>query len=168
MDAGATTHGEIEVRAVPPTSDQAQRALRDYLEDVANRYYGRPATSEEMEAALRAHPADDLVAPDGMFWVATDARGAVSGCVGLARLTERVGEVRRLHVDQRLRGRGLGRRLMTEVEAEARQMGLTDLRLDTRLDLVESQRLYDALGYRRTAPHSGGPYAEVWFAKKLV
>lgn len=161
------TVGQIEVRIVLPDSAAAQEAQRGYLADVAARYYDRSATAEEMEAALRDHPIDDLVAPDGVFLVATDDEGALCGCVGLVRLEDRTGEVRRLHVPQQFRGNGLGRRLMTELEDHARRMGIMDLRLDTRRDLVESQRLYEALGYRRSSPHSGGPYAEVWFAKSL-
>ncbi|MBE7325603.1 GNAT family N-acetyltransferase [Nocardioides sp. Y6] len=167
MDAVATTSGAIEVRIVAPGSAAAQAAQLGYLADVAARYYGRPATAEEMEAALRDHPIDELVAPDGLFLVATDSVGSVCGCVGLARMENRSGEVRRLHVHRQFRGRGLGRRLMTDLEHRARRMGIVDLRLDTRRDLVESQHLYEALGYHRSTPHSGGPYAEVFFTKSL-
>lgn len=56
---------------------------------------------------------------------------------------------------------------MLEVEDRARSMGLADLRLDTRSDLVESQRLYESLGYCKTPPHSGGPYSDRWYGKPL-
>jgi len=57
--------------------------------------------------------------------------------------------------------------LMLEVEHRAREMGLTSLQLDTRRDLVESQRLYDSLGFRGTAPYSGGPFSDRWYRKDL-
>ena len=56
---------------------------------------------------------------------------------------------------------------MLEVEELARGMGFARLRLDTRKDLVESQRLYESLGYRETPPHSGGPYSDRWYGKLL-
>ncbi len=46
-------------------------------------------------------------------------------------------------------------------------MGLTSLQLDTRRDLVESQRLYESLGFRGTAPYSGGPFSDRWYRKDL-
>lgn len=157
----------IDVTAVDPASASADQAVRAYLHDVASRYYGRPATAGELEAALSEHPTDDLVAPHGAFLVATTGADVVCGCVALARVGPDVGEVRRLHVAAAFRRVGLGRRLMEEVEHRARDMGLVELRLDTRDDLVESQRLYESLGYVETPPHSCGPYAERWYSKTL-
>ncbi|HXH79489.1 GNAT family N-acetyltransferase [Nocardioides sp.] len=158
---------DVQITAVPPNSGVAELALRAYLHDVASRYHRRPATAAELEAALAEHPSHDLVAPHGVFLVATADAGVVCGCVALARVTPEIGEVRRLHVDHRFRRQGLGRRLMLEVEQRALGMGLSQLRLDTRNDLVESQRLYESLGYRESPPHSGGPYSDRWYAKQL-
>lgn len=158
---------EIVVTAVDPTSLLAQRAMRGYIEDVASRYYGRAATPAEVDAALLQHPTDELLAPYGVFLVAS-VGDDVGGCVGLARVHEGLGEVRRLHVDRRSRRKGLGRRLMGEVEKHAGRMGLDTLRLDTRRDLVESQRLYESFGYVDSPPHSGGPFSDRWFTKTLI
>ena len=56
---------------------------------------------------------------------------------------------------------------MLEIEDRARGMGCTQLRLDTRSDLIESQRLYTSLGYREAPAHSGGPYSDRWYQKPL-
>jgi ribosomal protein S18 acetylase RimI-like enzyme len=79
----------------------------------------------------------------------------------------RFGEVKRLFVAPAAPGRGLGARLVGESERLARGDGLTVLRLDTRHDLVESRRLYAALGYEEV-PFNNGRYAEHWLAKPLV
>jgi hypothetical protein len=42
------------------------------------------------------------------------------------------------------------------------------LRLETRHDLVESRRLYAALGYEEVPAFNHGRYAEHWFAKSLA
>ena len=83
-------------------------------------------------------------------------------------LPERVGEVKRLFVAPAARGRGLGTRLMGELERIARGHGLSLLRLDTRHDLVESRRLYAALGYEEVPAFNDGQYAEHWLAKPLA
>ncbi|MCD4524190.1 hypothetical protein [Nocardioides sp. cx-173] len=56
---------------------------------------------------------------------------------------------------------------MLEVEERARIMGIAALRLDTRNDLVESQRLYLSLGYTERPAHSGGPFSDLWYGKSL-
>jgi ribosomal protein S18 acetylase RimI-like enzyme len=157
---------DAAIRPVDPTSPIARQALLAYLEDVAARYHGRPPTPAELTDAVAQHPTDGLVPPDGVFLVATTGP-AVHGCVGLAQVEPGLGEIRRLHVAAGSRRTGLGRRLMLEVEDHARTLGLTALRLDTREDLVESQRLYLSLGYRECPPHSGGRYSDRWYAKSL-
>jgi hypothetical protein len=56
---------------------------------------------------------------------------------------------------------------MAEIERRAGELGVRELRLDTRSDLVEARRLYEALGYREVAPFGENPYAGHWFAKRL-
>ncbi len=150
-----------------PGTARAQRILRAYLEDVANRYYGRQATDDEMEAALRDFSNGDLTEPHGVFLVAR-ADGSVRGCAGLRFLPDRLGEVTRLFVVETARGHGLGSQLMEQLESLARERGLDRLRLDTRSDLVEARRLYTRHGYREVAPFNNNWYAEHWFEKTLA
>ena len=159
-----TTSVLIEV--VAPHAADATAVLRAYIDDVASRYYDRPATDDEIDEGLLEHPSDDFVPPTGLFLLAREA-GHVLGCVGLVRVSDGVGEVRRLFVTPAARGRGLGARLMGEVERRARDQGLGLLRLDTRADLVEARRLYASLGYDEVPAFNGGPYSDHWFAKPL-
>jgi ribosomal protein S18 acetylase RimI-like enzyme len=76
--------------------------------------------------------------------------------------------VKRLFVTPAARGRGLGARLMDELERLAGAHGLSVLRLDTRHDLVQARRLYANLGYKVVPAFNDGRYAEHWFAKSLV
>lgn len=48
-------------------------------------------------------------------------------------------------------GRGLGRRLLTYAEAEARKRGLAILRLETRIELVDNHTTFAAWGFTKTA-----------------
>ena len=70
---------------VHPTSTLGRAVLREYMSDVASRYYGRPATRDEVDAALRDDPSDDLVPPRGPLVVAVEA-ATVLGCAGLRLL----------------------------------------------------------------------------------
>ena len=157
---------QIVVRALPPTSARGHRVLRLYMADVISRYYGRPATDDELETEMRESPSNDLAAPGGMFLVAQEGGNDV-GCVGLRFVSDRIGEIKRLFVVPAARGRGIGSRLMNELEMLAEDNGLLTLRLDTRADLVEARRLYARLGYREVDAFNHGPYAEHWFRKDL-
>ena len=149
-----------------PTARPAAIALRAYYDDIVSRYHGREASEEEIDAAMSDEPSDDLVAPRGLLLVAC-ADDIVLGCAGLRLLPNGIGEVTRVHVAVKARGRGLGSRLLRQLEDEARQRQLTTLRLDTRGDLVEARRLYARHGYQEVAPFNNDPYAEHWFAKSL-
>lgn len=88
----------------------------------------------------------------GEIWVI----GAPVACVFL---TPKPGAlyVGKLAVDEASRGRGLARRLIDVAEARARERGLPALELQTRVELVENQAAFLAMGFReagRTA-HPG-------------
>lgn len=157
----------VLIEVVAPGAPAASQILRSYIDDVASRYYGRPATDEEIDDSLRGDPSVDLTLPTGVFLIARQ-RDAVLGCAGLRLLPDGVGEVKRLFVAPASRGVGLGARLMGELERLARGHGLSVLRLDTRHDLVESRRLYAALGYEEVPAFNGGRFAEHWLAKPLT
>ena len=158
---------DVCLQVLGPHDERARAVLRAAMADLASRYYGRAATDAEVEAALVGESGDDLAPPDGLLVVATDAGGATLGCAGLRLLPGPLGEVTKVYVAPAGRGRGLGQRLVEEVERLAAACGRTRVRLDTRTDLVEARRLYARLGYDEVAPFNTGPYAEHWYAKDL-
>jgi ribosomal protein S18 acetylase RimI-like enzyme len=66
-----------------------------------------------------------------------------------------------------VRGLGLGRRLLTELEAHAAAAGARTLRLETNHTLSEAIGLYRAAGYREVPAFNDEPYAQHWFEKTL-
>ena len=158
---------EVDLQVVDPGSDRARAVLRAAMADLASSYHRREATNDEVDAALDQESGDDLTPPDGLLVIATDADGTTLGCAGLALLPAPLAEVRKVYVAPNTRGRGLGRRLVEEVERLAVAHGRTRVRLDTRADLVAARRLYARLGYDEVEAFNTGPYAEHWFAKDL-
>ena len=157
---------EPVITVMSPAAGAARQILRAYFDDVATRYYRRQASDEEIAAAMRDDPSDDLELPHGLLIVAR-VDGSVLGCAGLRLLGNQTGEVTRVFVVPAARGRGLGARLLAGLEDHARRHGVRMLRLDTRSDLTEARRLYTRHGYRETAPFSRGPYADHWYRKTL-
>jgi putative acetyltransferase len=86
--------------------------------------------------------------PDGVFLVIRDAERAVA-CGGLVRFDETRGELKRMYVVPEQRGRGLGRQLLVELEAQARALGYTALVLETGDRQQEALGLYESAGYER-------------------
>jgi len=161
------TSEDIRLEALPPSDPRAAAALRAFMADVVGSYQGGTPTEEDIREGFREFPSDGLEPPDGLFLVAL--RGdEVLGCGGLRFAGPEVGEVTRVHVVPAERRRGLARRLMAELERRAREHGLSELRLDTRSDLIEARRLYEAIGYREIPRFSDhNPYAGHWFTKRL-
>ncbi|WP_432252100.1 GNAT family N-acetyltransferase [Streptomyces sp. HNM1019] len=159
------------VAARPVGGPAPAMLLREYLVDVADRYYrlheGRDSTPEEIEQALAEMPSDDLAPPHGVFLLAHHD-GEPAGCVGLRLLDDaRTAELKRVYVRPAKRGLGGGAALLAAVEAAASGLGAARIVLDTRLDLVEARGLYARHGYREVPAFTDGPYAEVWMAKEL-
>ena len=66
--------------------------------------------------------------------------------------------VSKLAVWPHLQGRGIGRRLMNAVEAFARESDRTVLELETRIELDENHRTFEALGFSRVSEHAHEGY----------
>ncbi|GLY65968.1 hypothetical protein Atai01_25870 [Amycolatopsis taiwanensis] len=159
--------GMWTIEPSPVDHPDATAVMRDYLEDVAGRYYGRPATAEEVDRALAAEPADDLVPPSGVFLLGR-AGGAVTGCVGVKLLDARTAELTKLYICPAARGSGGGSQLLLAAERAARELGAEVMCLNTRQDLTEAKSLYARHGYVETEPYTTGRYVDHCFQKALL
>ena len=105
------------------------------------RYAGEADIGPTREAAM-------FVPPDGVFLVVRDDARAI-GCGGVCRFDETRAELKRMYVVPEARGRGLGRRLLEELEAEAQRLGYTGIVLETGDRQPEALGLYESAGYER-------------------
>ncbi|MFH8466870.1 GNAT family N-acetyltransferase [Streptomyces sp. NPDC017991] len=65
-------------------------------------------------------------------------------------------------------GQGVGRRLLTFVDAHARALGLPEVRLYTNAMMWENQRLYPRYGYELMERRVDGPYDRLHYRKRLA
>ncbi|MFE2758469.1 MULTISPECIES: GNAT family N-acetyltransferase [Streptomyces] len=147
-------------------SPDAARLRRAYYDEVASRYWGRPATAEEIDAGLAGDGAERLAPPTGEFVVGRHGRRPAA-CAGLLLVDATTAELTRVFVRPAFRSTGGGGLLLAAAERAARAFGVTRIRLDTRHDLVEARGLYAKHGYAEVPAFNAGPYAEHWFAKEL-
>jgi len=110
--------------------------------------------------------ARELTPPAGLLVVAR-LRGSPVGCGAIKFHGERPAELKRMWIAPTARGLGVGRRLLAELEHQARKAGVKVLRLETNRALIEAIELYTRSGYREVDAFSSEPYAHHWFEKRL-
>lgn len=120
--------------------------------------------------SVHALDIDALKHPDVTFWSAW-IDGAIAGIAALKRLDADRGELKSMRVDDRFRGRGVGRMLLRHAIEQARARGLSSLWLETGTpgDFVPAQRLYESEGFVRCdpfPPYTDDPFS-VFFTRTL-
>lgn len=163
MDLIATTllQDQLELRDADPNDPAAIACLAAYYRLLTEKI---PGVTADMLALPLGDP-DSYRAPHGVFLIAWSDDLPV-GCVSLRPLETGTAEVKRLWVAPAARGMGLARRLMTALESRARQIGYTQLKLDSNSILSEAIALYRRNGWADTAAYTGFP-ADIWLAKGL-
>ncbi|EWM12291.1 bifunctional helix-turn-helix transcriptional regulator/GNAT family N-acetyltransferase [Kutzneria sp. 744] len=146
--------GMVEVEAVDPGHPDVLPCFQAYFADLAVLF-------------------EDGFSPDAVLQPAIEvvllARlgEATVGCVALYEPEPGVWELKRMWVDSSARGLGLGRRLLAEAEALARQRGASAMRLDTNRSLTGAIALYRSAGFEEVPPFNAEPHAHHWFHKAL-
>ena len=151
----------VRVTGCDPRHPGARRAVRAYVTELADRF------EAGFDPALSISATDDEMSPPaGLFLLAT-LHGEPAGCGALKFRPGARAEIKRMWVAPEARGLGLGRRLLTELEARAAARGVRTLRLETNRALTEAISLYRSAGYREVAAFNDEPYADHWFEKML-
>jgi DNA-binding MarR family transcriptional regulator/GNAT superfamily N-acetyltransferase len=155
------TASMIRIAATSPRHPHARRCLQAYFAELSRRF-------DEGFDPARSIPAgdQDLTPPAGVLLVAT-LRDEPVGCGALRYHGAAPAEIKRMWVSPAVRGLGLGRRVLAELEAHAAAQGVRTLRLETNRDLTEAIRLYRSAGYREVSAFNAEPYAHHWFEKAL-
>ncbi len=155
------TASAVEVAVADPGQPDARFCLRSYFGELAGRFDG----GFDPELSISADDAE-LTPPAGLLLVAT-LHGEPVGCGALKFHSGAPVEIKRMWVSPTVRGLGLGRRLLAELETYASAGGARVLRLETNRTLSEAIGLYQAAGYREVEAFNDEPYAHHWFEKTL-
>lgn len=154
------TDDGVTLELEPADGPGGTAAQEGFLAEIARRYADRGgATPPPVDAA-------ELAPPHGA-WIVVRRDGEALGCGGLKRLDDETCEIKRVYLDERLRGLGLSRRLMERLHDEARALGYRRVRLDTGSAQPEAKGLYTALGYHEIDDYNGNAMASFWFEREL-
>ena len=143
---------------------QAGALIREYLEwlnQLVRRDYGIEFDVQAMVASDLSDP-DKFHPPDGRFYlVMYDGEAAGVGC--LKKLEAGVGEIQRMYVPPRLRGKGIGRAIVNRLIIDSRTIGYRRLKLESLEFLEAAHYLYRSVGFReidRYAKNSMNSYQD--------
>jgi DNA-binding MarR family transcriptional regulator len=156
------TAGTVVLEDTDPDHPDARRCLLAYYAELEERF----DTGYDPARSLLPD-ADALRPPRGRFLVAR-LYGEPVGCAGLKLPPGVPAEVKRMWVAPQVRGLGLARRLLAELEDRAARAGRDLLRLDSHSALEAALGLYRSQGYREVEPFNDELYAHHWFEKRLA
>lgn len=196
-DAGRTTVAELEERSetraaelVAPLTPRQQQRLAEALgtaELLVRAATVRLVEVDQDSAVARTalthyyeelnlrfpqgfDPGESAVEP-GALYIAALSDGQPVGFGGIRPLDPGdagpVAEVKRMWVDSRWRGAGLGSRILRHLETVAAGQGFVRVRLDTNGNLSEAIALYERAGYTQIDRYNDNPYAQFFFEKRL-
>ena len=151
----------VTIAIEDPTTADARWCIGQYFAELNRRFQSGFDPSRSIPA-----DAHDLVMPRGALLIAR-LRGEAVGCGALKFHSRSPAELKRMWVAPEMRGSGLGRRLLRELERHARAGGARVVRLETNRALQEAISLYRDSGYREVQAFNDEPYAHHWFEKRL-
>jgi ribosomal protein S18 acetylase RimI-like enzyme len=154
------TASMVEVATADPADPPARHCLSAYFAELNGRF----DTGYDPALGLPADD-DELRPPAGLLLLAS-LRGEPVGCGGLM-VHDGYAHLRRMWVAEAVRGLGVGRRLLGELEARAAEHGARQVRLETNKGLGTAIALYRSAGYIEVAPFNDEAYAHHWFEKTL-
>jgi DNA-binding MarR family transcriptional regulator/GNAT superfamily N-acetyltransferase len=155
------TASMVDISVVDPDRPEARYCMGEYFAELDSRFDAGfdPAASIPADA-------DDMRPPAGLFLVAK-LHGDAVGCGALKLHDDRPTELKRMWVSPDVRGLGVGRRLLDQLEAQAAAHGSRRVQLETNRSLSEAIGMYRSRGYREVSAFNGEAYADHWFEKDL-
>jgi ribosomal protein S18 acetylase RimI-like enzyme len=111
-------------------------------------------------------PVGEFQEPGGLLVIAR-LHGEPVGCGALRFHGIDPAEIKRMWISPAVRGLGLGRRLLDELERLAADRGVATVHLETNGALVEAIALYRSAGYTEVPAFNDEAYGDHWFEKHL-
>ncbi|HET7339447.1 MAG TPA: bifunctional helix-turn-helix transcriptional regulator/GNAT family N-acetyltransferase [Candidatus Dormibacteraeota bacterium] len=155
------TASSVAIDVEDPSTSDARWCIEQYFGELDTRFDVGFDSSRSISAT-----AEELTYPAGLFLMAR-LRGNPVGCGALKFHADSPTELKRMWVAREIRGLGVGRRLLAELERRAAEEGARVIRLETNRSLTEAIDLYRKSGYQEVARFNNEPYADHWFEKVL-
>ncbi|BBB26856.1 bifunctional helix-turn-helix transcriptional regulator/GNAT family N-acetyltransferase [Amphritea japonica] len=120
-------------------------------------YFDGELTDRDLEALN--NPEGFYLARGGYIWFArSEVNNAVVGCVALARHENGQFEISKMVVKENWQALGVGRRLLMSALDKAREIGASEVFLESSSKLERALQLYQNFGFQQTAHPDGCSY----------
>jgi len=104
--------------------------------------------------------------PKGIIYVLEDA-GKIVGMGALKELEEGIGEIKRMYICPKYRGKGLGKEMFKKLIEKGKEFGYSTLRLETADFMTQAQNVYRSAGFKEIDGYSGGEMPE-WYRPNCI
>jgi DNA-binding MarR family transcriptional regulator/GNAT superfamily N-acetyltransferase len=156
------TAAGVQIITVDPEHPDARYCLAEYVAELNRR--SQRGFDPSVGATALPH---EMRPPAGRFFVAY-LHGEAIGCGAVKHHAGAPSEIKRMWISPAARGLGLGRRLLTELEACALDSGARVARIETSAVCTEAIALYRSTGWVEVPPFNAEPFADHWFEKALA
>ena len=139
--------------------------LNEYLSFIAKELIRPPWNFNldvEHEVNFTMNNLDKFAEPDGRLLL-VEVNGEISGTISLRKIREDAGEIKRMYVKPKFRGKKLGNLLIEEVIEISQRNELSKLYLDTAHFMSSAISLYKKYGFKETTS-----YPESFIPKELL
>lgn len=152
----------IEIREFQPGEEAKFREMNAWW---IEEYFRMEAKDEQ----VFADPKGKIIDPGGKIYFAL-VDGEILAACALLYMAPGEFEVGKMGVAQGRQGGGIGRALLTEVIAQAKQIGARRLYIETSHKLTPAIRLYESLGFTHIPPErlTPSPYQRADVFLELV
>lgn len=149
----------MKIEIVPGYDRPRQVAglFREYPESLVRQdaAFAAYLTLQNYEAEL-AHLSEKYAPPAGRLYLAL-CDGEPAGCIALRRLDGQSCEMKRLYLRPAFRGAQIGEKLVRQVISDAKEIGYTQMLLDTLPFLESALRLYHRCGFYQIPCYNNSP-----------
>jgi putative acetyltransferase len=151
MDRTPHAEGDAQNRLAPEIEIGPLRTAEDAVafRRLNEEWITRSFTLEAKDRETLGDPEKNILSKGGQIFM-VHADGEAVGCVALIPFPEREGvfELSKMAVSSKLRGLGIGRRLLVYAVEQARAIGARSLFLGSSTKLLPAVHLYEAIGFR--------------------
>lgn len=152
----------IHIRSYRPEDLKAVKNLHIIALKALNAYFPDTFDDNDLDHI------DDVYLKRGCFLVG-EVHGRLIAMGALKRISDIVGEVKRMRVHPDYQRKGYGQLILDELVKEAKSRGFTLMQLDTTSNLTAAQLFYEKNGFTRVNKVvKGWPSDTIFYEKMLV
>jgi DNA-binding MarR family transcriptional regulator/N-acetylglutamate synthase-like GNAT family acetyltransferase len=134
--------------ATLPTSRAIRKQIMSMIENIQKNEFSIPVSAEANDSVLKAEQ-HFYYNNAYNFWYAVDEKGTIIGSIGISKIDQETGQLKKFFVTKEYRGKGIALKLMDTAIRAARKHGLKHLYLGTVDVLKAAHQFYAKYGFKR-------------------